>query len=606
MLNRDWSFDALWPPAGQHQRSLLWIATLALLVECVFYATVPAASSYETSPITPYPAIHWVLFATVIATVVVVFVGDAEHRTGYWPYALALLLCNYALFVFLPAFRGYALYGRGSSDSLYHLGYIKGISESGGFPTISGEMTWYPMLHSISAQLQLLGWPLPAVKYLVSFLTIVLLVLGSGAALYALFGSRAAFLLGLAAATPLVFATKQVGFQPQFVSTALLPVIIAAVEGYRRTASTNYLAVLLIVLGSIIYFHPVTLTYLFAFLIISVSFWRVYSRWHRTSTHQLRYWLALTLVPVAFVWYIDHGKTAGKLTTVIVSLQGTLPSPAAEEATQTTEAALTAVQVAFRFLQLYGAIAIYLLMGGVVGLVVCHRFVHRRAAGNEAYLTVHAGFGLLTSTLLLLVNPVQGGPIRIARYLLVFAILLVGVGLVWSLELESPQSAAASVVLVLAIVIAGCLGAGAVYIPNNHMTHAEYEGTEFVLQHHDGETPVRAHAVSYKMEMYVEGADSETLRPYRLGSSRSQVYPRLGYDGNETAAETYGESYLTTKAYDRRQHTATYYFPRQQRARFMYNQTHMRLLSDDTTAQKYLDNGGFEVWRIRNATAGDR
>lgn len=607
MLNRYRSVDAVWPPNGHHQRYLLWIATMALLGECFFYANIPAASGYETSPITPYPAIHWVLFATVITAGVVVLVGDSDQRTGYWPYALILLLCNYGLFVFLPAFRGYALYGRGSSDALYHLGYIKGITELGRFPTIGGEITWYPMLHSISAQLQLLGLPLPTVKYFVSFLAIVLLVLGSGAALYALFGSRAAFLLGLAAATPLVFATKQIGFQPQFVSTALFPVIVAAVEGYRRTESANYLPVLLILLGSVIYFHPVTLFYLFVLLILSGSFWRVFDRWNRTSTQPLRYWLALALVPIAFVWYIDHRRTEGKLTTAVESVRGTLPSPAANEAALATDPGLTTVQIGMRFLQLYGAIAIYLLIGFVVGLVVLNRIYDRRATGSEAYVTMHAGIGAIVSALLLMGNPVQGGPIRIGRYLIIFAVLLVGVGLFWTIERERYRSAAASFVLVLGIVTASCLGAGAVYVPNNHMTYAEYEGTEFVLQNHDGETPIRAYDVSYKMEVYVEGANSETLRPYRIDSGPThQVYPGLGYDSNETAAETFGESYLTTKAYDRRQHTATYYFSQQRRERFIYNQTHKNMLQSDTTAQKYYDNGGFEAWHVRNATDGGR
>jgi hypothetical protein len=599
--------DEIWPPSEPVQRFLIWGAAGALIGECLLYALVPMATGYETSLITPYPLVHWFMYAIVIAAGVTVFVGDAAQETGYWRYTLVLVLCNYGLFAFLPAIRGYALYGRGTTDALYHLGYIKGITELGGLPVISGEIPWYPLLYSVGAQLQILGVPLSAVKYLISFMTIVLLVVGSGAALYALLGDRAAFLLGMAAGTPIVFATKQIGFQPQFVSITLFPVIVACLEGYRRTDSANYLPILLVLLGSIIYFHPVTFLYLVVLLVVSIIFWRMFQRWTHTPRPQLRHWLAAALVPLSFIWFVDHETTASKLAVVAQSVGGTPPSPAGTEVAQAADASLSILQLAVRFVQLYGATMIYIAVAGLVGLVVCKRVINRRATGSEAYLTAHAGVGFLITVPLLIFNPVQGGILRITRYLLVFAILLVGVGLLWAHRSGRESAVVGSLGLVVAIVVAALLGSGAAYVPNSHLTYAEYDGTQFVLRHHDGETPLRAYDTSSKMEMYVDGGHSQALRPYRIEDGPDHgVYPGLGYGYNDTAAETFGRAYLTTKVHDRRQHTATYYFPEQRRAQFFYDGYHMGLLQNDTTANKYYDNGGFEAWQVRNTTAGDR
>jgi hypothetical protein len=439
--------------------------------------------------------------------------------------------------------------------------------------------------------------------YVVSFGATVLLVTGSGLALYALYQDRAALLVGFAVAHPLLLTTAHVGFQPQYLSMTLLPVVVACFELHRRSDTARYLPLLVPLVVCVVPFHPVTFGYLLAFLVISALFWRVADELSSGRFDRPNFWLAFMLVPVGFVWFTGFERTVAKLTTAIESVRGGGTAPVGAETAQATEAALSTVQVAVRFAQLYGATALYLLVGGVVGLAVLWRSYSRREMGVATYITAHAGAGLVAALLFLTVDLIAQDPLRIVRYLIVFTILLVGTGLLRYRRPTEARSRSLSFVLTFVVIAATVLGAGAVYVPNNHTTYSEYDGTAFVLDHHDGETPVRAFDTRSAMEMYVEGAASPSLRPYRLGAAPSDtLYPSLGYDENATAATTFGRSYLTTKAHDRQFYTADYLFPTQRRSLFLYNETHMRMIRNDSTAQKYYDNGGFEAWRVRNAT----
>jgi hypothetical protein len=142
---------------------------------------------------------------------------------------------------------------------------------------------------------------------------------------------------------------------------------------------------------------------------------------------------------------------------------------------------------------------------------------------------------------------------------------------------------------------------GNTYWTNQHMTHTEYQGAEFVLEYHEPGEPVYSHALYDKMEWFVYGNTS------RFGEGpfgrEYRVPDRLGYADNESAAVTFGGGYVVTQAYDRKHHRAEYYTEEQKEHLFVYDQSSLDRLARDPTAQKLYESGEFEGWYVRNATA---
>jgi len=577
-------------------------AALSLLGTCYFYVTISAATGYETSPVTPYPVAHWLLFIFVLVGTTIVFVGDAANPTGYWRYALPLLLSNYGLFVFLPEFREYSLYGRGLSDALPHLGYVKGILNTGTLPIVDGEVLWYPITHLLSAELALLGIPLSTTKYMLSFVFITLYILGIALALTVLLESRRAKLVGLAIATPLLLGPFHIGMYPHLFSFCLFPVTLACLKRYRLEKTRSNLGILLALSLLIVYFHPVTLSLLIVMLAVSASVTSATVRWMYKSTFRLRHTISLALVFIGLSWYTDFNRTSWKVQSVLRSLAGQSRAPAAVEVSTAETTVLTVQELLVRFVQLYGMTILYLLTGALISLILLREAYEHNAEYAELLLLAQFGVGLLLAAAFLGIDFLANNPVRVTRYLVLFATLMAGVGLVRSLDGSWSTSQVISVLLIFVIITTAILGAGRLYKPNKHMTHTEYDGTEFVLENYDGETDIWSYKGDKDMQPYVLGANHPRAFPEDITGSPSGRFYHLGYDENRTAARSFGNSYLVTKTHDRRFHAARYFFPAQRNTLFLYNKTHVRTLRDDQTAQKFYDNGGFEAWRIENTS----
>lgn len=590
-----------WPPGERLQRYLLLGAAASLLGLSYLYATVPGASAYEPSPVTQYPVVTWVLFALVVTGAVLVYVGDASNPTGYWRYALALSVTNYGLFMFLPEFREYALYGRGHSDAIPHLGYVKGIVSSGTLPTVDGEVVWYPISHLLSAELTLLGLPLSTTKYLLAFLFVTLYMLGIALALSVLFDSRRAVLLGLAAGTPLMLGPFHAGFYPHLFSFSLLPIALVGIERYRTTSSSADFAFLLALAVLVVFFHPVTLLLLLVVFSVVAFVSRASGTVAVRPTVAFRYSTTLALAIVGLGWYAQFDRTRWKLQSALRSLSES-SAPAGAEVGRAQEAVLSVGQILIRFVQLYGTIFVYLVLAGLVSLYVFRRLLRRDARYVDFLLLGQFVVGVVVAIVFLATDLSATGPVRVSRYMTMFAALLVGLGTVEAVSQRVPRHRFVSFVLVVGILVAAIVGAGALYKPNKHMTHAEVEGTEFVLSERVDDAKIWSYKGDKNMQVFVLGADSAASSPSDFRPSEYPGFYALGYDENQTAAETFGASYLVTKAHDRVQHTAEYYFPEQRDAQFVYGDSHLRRLRADSTATKVYDNGGLEVWRVENRT----
>lgn len=592
-----------WPPRRRLQRGALFVSASSLLGVCYGYATVAPATGYEPSVVTPYSTVFWVLSALVLIGSIVVIVGDAAHQTGYWRFALPLSLSNYLLFVFIPEFREYALYGRGHSDVVPHFGYVKGIVNAGELPAVNGEILWYPAAHLLSAELTLLGLPLSTTKYLLAFVFISLYILGIALLLSVLLESRRAFLLGLAVGIPLLLGPFHVGFYPHLFSFSLLPVVIAILERYRKADGTDDFWLFFALAAVIVVFHPMTLILLLVIVSVTAFVSQHSGRVFDLQAISLKYTSVLVLGSLGIGWYVRFDRTRWKFQSVLESVTRGSRAPAAAELGKAGEAVLSYEQILTRFVQLYGMLFVYIVIAGIIAAYLVGRAYSRRPSYAEGLLVFQFGVGIAIAMAFLGTDLLATGPVRVSRYMAMFAALLLGLGFVKIMNEGGATRRVVSILLVSSIIVAAVLGAGAVYKPNKHMTYAEADGTEFVLTERVDDGKIWSYKGDKDMQVYTLGADSPHATPSDFLPSEYVGFYRLGYDDNRTAAQTFGTSYLVTKAHDRFQHEAQYYFPAQREAQFLYNETQLEQLRNDPTAEKFYDNGGLESWRITNRSA---
>jgi hypothetical protein len=586
------------------RNTLLTVGVAALAVDCVYLALVPPVGGYETSLITAYPLAFWLAFAVGLAVVITTLVASAATDGSRWLPAFGLLAVFYGIFFFLPLHRGYQLYDRGSSDALGHLGIVKATLARESLPGV-----FYPVEHLIISELSMVGISPSTSRYLLPFVFTMLFIASVGLLVRSFVGRRAAIGAGLAAATPLVFANFQVRIHPFFLSTLLLPLILFLFERTRRVNDWRFRLSYVVLGFAVLFFHPVTAVFL-VLMVSTFVLWTVYSRTTGDALPVPTTRLTSLLGLVAIWWYISFGRTRRALAQVLSS--NSQVSIVVDQASRAQSAGLSPPQLVVRFVQKYGVVFIVLAIGGIYTLVVLDRVRRREAAYPDAYATLQYVIGGAITVVFLIVYLLAFDPIRVARYQILAAVLLCGLVLAaTSASMRSGNESRrlsgrtlACVVVTLCLVAAAFLGtfAGTTYWPNEHMTRAEYQGAEFVLSHNDPDVRVRALSLHTKMQWYVTGSRSEPGEPpvFQPGSGYG-LPPRLGYDENRTAAQTFGRAHVVTQAYDTAYHGSSYYTPEQRRALFVYGENALRRLGNDTTADRIYANGGFTVWNVNRS-----
>lgn len=563
--------------------------TALVVLECFYLLTVPLVTGFETSLVAAYPLSYWVAFYTTFTLCIVVSLLSVKMGTCYWRHALALLLCNYATYFFLARARGYRLYGRGASDILRHLGDVKGILNTGALPGI-----WYPGEHILLAELHMAGIPLEALMFPVGFAFTALYIVSVGVFLRTLLDKPVGLVVGFCVAAPLVYTELHLTIIPSTLSFFLFPVILFTVERYRRTNADAYLLLFCAFALLIVVFHPMTTIFLVILLLVTSAFTFLYSRLFDSSTNVLSPRLGLAIPPVLFAWLINFRLTSDTILRVYTSyaLESGEQTPAQSTAAET--AVLSTVEVIMRAFQVFGSIGLLMGIGGLVGIWVLYRLVRTRELPYvEGYTTIQFSVGFGIFVIVMTGFLIVGEPVRVSRYMLLMATLSAGALLVRQLEWSQTVAPA---LLVACLITAGILGANAAYEPNEHLTDAEYEGTKFMVEFQNSEQ-VRAFTMTNKMEAYVLGSGDPQLYPETY-TSTTTLPPELGYGQNESAAETFGRSYVSTKTYDREFHRAEYFTAKQQQRMFLYNETHLQMLHNDQSANKIFANSGFESWRV--------
>lgn len=587
-----------WFDDGTGQLSLLALAAVCLAVEGYYLAVVPPATGFETSIYEPYPLAFWLSFHLCTALVVVVLLSSATSGRSYYGRALTILSANYGILLFLPTFRGYQLQDAGTGDLLVHLGHVRGILETGEVPGV-----WYPFEHVLVALIGVFGVPLKESGILFTWVFLVAFVATTGLFVRSLTRHRFGLVAGSAAAIPILMGTFVRGALPAIFSLFLFPALLLFVDRFRRTVDRRYLGLLCLTAIAVVFFHPLTAVLMVLLLASTAAFGHLYGKVSERQVRVTGWNVALASVPVMFVWYAGFGKTWFMLETILTDLFGGSPSPTGSTVSESVE--LTTVQIAIRFVQLYGAVFVYLIIAALFTIIVVYSVVWRRAKYPETYLTMQFGIGFVLAAVFMAFPLEAMMPIRNSRYMILMAVFLTAVVLVWTVSTDVRWGRAVAVVLAIAIVVSAVLSVGMVYKPNGHLTESTFEGVDHTIEYHDPSVDVHALKLNTNVDRYVRSTQSQAVPPYYFESDGTFIPPRLGYGENETAAETFGGAYLVTREYDTEFYTASYFFPRQQANMFVYDESDTERLRGDPTVDRMYDNGGFEGWRVNASVGGE-
>lgn len=582
---------------------LVTVAGVCLALQCYYLVTIPPASGYEISVFTAYPPTYYIAFAAVVVIALALFLLAGLADTCHWRHATALLATDYGLFFALPLFRNYQLYGRGAADKLVHLADVATIVETGHF-----EHLIYPLQHVFLAEVVVVsGLPREVVSYLFPYVATMIYILSVGVVVRYFADRRVGLTIGLFVATPLLFTSFHLSINPSIMSFLFVPTYLWLVERYRRLRTQRTFVLLMLFGFSFVLFHPMTIMLVVLVVASTVVFVRSFRSITANPTRRLSPLLPIPLLIAAFVWNLSPYGPRGLIQAMILVWLSGGRSVGANEISRAAEIPFTFWQLVRQFISLYGAIFIYLTAAGLIALTVVYHLYRNRDRLDYArtFLSFQFGVGFFVAITFLSVYFIASNPIRISRYMITMAVLLVGVFLTRSLAVRTRRRRVVVGLLVIGVIASALLAAGTTYRPNYQMTETEAVGTEFVLRHHDDSLPIRTYSSSAKMQQYLLRPDylADPTPAIRNEDSSYVLWDALGYDENATAAQSFGPSYLITKQYDLRFYESETFTPAQREEVFVYNRSHVRQLWWDTTVQKGYTNGGLKAWRVRAATA---
>ena len=555
-------------------------------------------SGFEHSIYAGLGLVFWVPFlvgltAAGIGTALSI-IANGDFRRGMLFVSLYL-----AVLLSLPLLRGYLMYGRGTNDITAHWGYTKTILQTGHIPSED----WYPFIHLQFTVLSRIG----ADRQLVFTIVAILynLFFGAGAYLYVreiTNSRRVAAFAALAVLVP-IYGVYHRSLHPFMLSFMLFPIVLFVYHrAHKQSEATTWTTLLILLLSSILFFHPFTFIYVWVWLSITVFVYKIRGLVAGSSS-QKNGWTAdatptLSLFPVALVsfgyWYF---AASSRIVYPLLQFQAALLGESTTTGSEQVEAAqgLDPTSLVINFVDLYGAAFLFIAVAGGIAVVVVGQWLYDWGDVTigglaDVHLTpsvqVLAGGGLAIG---LLLTGLFVRPTRVAQYGLFASAILIGSVAGWyAISSNGPSRTKThrfiTVAAVVAILFALPLGALNVYTPNRHLTAQENVGSEWVLDANQG--PMQRTASlgdNYKSVLFQKGHHQiNRYKPFTAPFPAS-----LGYNNSSHAGRSYnGPRLIITKQVDR-------YLP----GKGYSQQDYVRLDGDSAIAKIY-SNGLYEVWRV--------
>jgi len=242
-------------PYSRRERVLIALeAVLLFVVAAVFFTTGPARG-YEISVYRGFPLYLVGCLALSVAVGFALLYESARRECSRSWLGLTVVLLSVGLFLSLPAVRNYYLFATG--DSMFHLGRVRLILESGELPS----RLFYPAYHLLGSTVTLFtGLSSEAALYL------LMLVFGIAGPLYVYLFARS--ISGTTRRTLLVALFPLAVVVPGAVSMApwiqsrflLLPVLYLTIRNAQRPSS-RFKLLLAGALLALVFYHPLTIIY---------------------------------------------------------------------------------------------------------------------------------------------------------------------------------------------------------------------------------------------------------------------------------------------------------------------------------------------------------
>ena len=572
---------------------------LVLVLTVILFQT-PDATTYEISIYDAYPWYFWAIACVALFLGNVVIVRSAAEGTNDWMYGLLLVGTVVGVLVFLPYFRGYAVFGR--ADVLSHVGYIRDIQETGGI----GQRNIYPNFHLLVLSLAYVVGVEPS--------TVIMGIAGIGSlfsivsflALVTTVFDRRRALLSLPFATVLV-AVQSV---PYVFSTLLVPFVLYLFVKERRTRALHVRAALATTLFAVVIYHPITT--LFLLLIFGV-----YGVAQLLQDRNLlgadegsagssvgAMPLSQLVVAVFAVWYLDFTAIVERFGIVLTNLAtpGGGGSPASTYSSTVSEYTPALVDLVRIALVRYGQSAILLTVGGLATLFFAGSVIWRRSGWDVSRASFVGLFTLFTglSALFFLVDLVVGFG-RPLLYAELFGALLAG-SLCYTLSngTESRRTLHTALYVTLALLVAfstfGLYASPYSVDENQQVTQAELEGSEWYVEHRSRFVRLSEFGIDvHRYRDAIYGRESYGKRRV-VTSDTATIPPHFGYTERDTLGAGYErDRYMVLTRAGRIFYENLYPDYRQF---WKYEQSDFQRLPRDQSVAQVYDNGEYDVYRV--------
>ncbi|WP_323192121.1 hypothetical protein [Halostella sp. PRR32] len=513
------------------------------------------------------------------------------HRS--WVVGFGGLLVAFAGLYALPLTRSYVLYTSLGADQFVHLGTVQDLLETGRLARLQ-----YPGGYLVTASLGFTtGATLESLVPVLAFLFSTLFTGLLGACVWSLTKKRTLVLTTLLASFPLYFASHRFFFMPYLFALSPVPLLVMTAHLYLRSGRRKQVGPYLLAAVACTFYHPLTM--LFGLLMVA-GYFAVYRDVSNVSLTGPETTLLSVSAMIVLSWYIIGGILDHHLHTVGVRLLG-----------QTTGAIKTTSQAGgfglwhtmILLLENFGVLLALFSLGGIV---VVH-ILWRRGAGSatkfEWFVASQFVIAGGVSTVFFIARVWSLNVPRITQYLILIAIMSVGVGLsrarTWAGQRSTLAVRAVSVCIVALIVTLTLFSAGVAYDDGKHLTEATVSGYGWTLDEKAAEDPILLDSPRDTFAFYHYGYTSTiTDKSKQRIFGHSDPPHRYGYADNETIGSAMGpdapDTYLVIRDADTdRYHTRPEW--QQEQMTHYYTETDRERALNDPTVNYIYANGEMDV-----------
>jgi len=568
------------------------------------------ADGYELSIYQAYPLYFWFfIVGAVILSISSLFIYSIyEIKGNSWLCGLLPLIFVYFIFLLLPIFRGYALYGRGGADVLTHIGHMKTIVTTGHL----FDENIYPITHILHVTLKFIGIPFEkAVTFVPSFFSIIyLFFILLLAKIISKNFHHAIFVLAFS--SPLLFSFFHTCIHPFIICLYVVPLLIYSFhkrEDMKSKAEFSFIIVLLSIL--IVFFHPL-MTLILVMILVMFGFSEIIFKLivkSDVNTNFKKNINVILIVILSFLaWYLSFHLIQNLFEKILIQFRESI----AISYTKTLDTAQISIfQIINLIIYKYGAISVYILIALICAAIVFKKSFSKKSILLEFLYGAQVILGASLGGIFLLSYLIVADPIRAFIYAILISAVFAGLILYKKIKKIKMSSLRKPVkIFIICFVILIVLGSSVLCIlnvypspitssTNPQMSHMEKNGLEFFLLNKAPEIPTASFGFSFKINDYIFGIDKALKTRY--GNTFSLELPsRFGYMGNESlqAIFNYNKTYIIITEFNRVGYKV---LPRNTWAiAHRYMEEDFERLNRDFSVDKIFDNNEFETMLISN------